>query len=168
MTESKQHDSHRSGQGVRLTLEIGRPWLVTLWAVFIFLTGAVTGAALLHLWHPRPPRHERQESPLPRDFARRMQRDLELSDEQARAVEEIVARYEPRFRQTSEQAREQLRADLEAMQQEILPILDERQRALHQDKWRHMLRPPKHHKGPPHFKPHKEGRPPKPWKEGRR
>ena len=142
MTEGKQHDSVRSDQGLRLTLEIGRPWLVTSWAMFIFVAGTITGAGLSRLWHPGPPRGRPQESPLPRDFARRMQRDLALSDEQARAVEEIVARYEPLFRPTSEEAKAQLRADLEDMNQEILPILNEQQRARHQEVWRDLLRPP--------------------------
>ena len=159
----EQKPSPGSNQSIRLTLEIGRPWLVTLWAVFIFVTGAIAGAALLHLWHPKPPRDDRQASPLPKDLAQRMQRDLALSDAQTLAVEEIVAEYEPLFRQTSEEAQEQLRSDLEAMHQEILPLLDERQQAIHQDEWRNMLRPPKHHKGPHR----RDGPPHKPWKNHR-
>lgn len=148
-------DNENSG-GLKLTLEVGRPGLVILWAIFIFATGVITGGALLHIMRPRPPRHERMETPLPRDYSRRMQRDLQLSDEQAGAVEEIVARYEPLFQHTSEQAKEKLKEDLEMMNQELLPLLDDRQREIHMEEWRKMLRPPR------------ERRPPLPRRDGER
>ena len=159
MTDDKRHESERSPQSVRLTLEIGRPWLVTMWALFIFLTGAITGAAVMQLWRPHPPRGERQASPLPRDFARRLQRDLDLSTEQTQEVEEVVLKYEPLFRRTSEDAREQLRLDLEAMNQEILPLLNEEQRERHEEVWRRILRPPPHRQRP--RKPPRDEHPPR-------
>ncbi len=148
MPEQKPVDTPSPKGGIKLTLEVGRPWLVISWALFIFITGTIAGGAVLHLWRPGPP-PEPMESPLPRDFARRMHRNLVLSDQQTKEVETIVARYEPLFRRTGDEARAKLREDLEKMNQEILPLLDPRQRAIHQRKWRKILRPPRHHHGPP-------------------
>ena len=147
MSDPKSHSSTSKPEGVRLTLEVGRPWLVTGWALFIFVMGAIAGGAAYHLWRPKPPR-DHVSSPLPRDFARRMQHDLQLSDQQANKVEEIVTKYEPRFKQTSHEAREKLRDHLEEMNQEILPLLDGAQREMHEDEWQRILWRP--HKGPDH------------------
>ena len=165
MPEQKPIDPPQSNGGIKLTLEVGQPWRVVSWALFIFIMGMIAGASALHLWRPKPPR-DRVESPLPRDFSQRLQRDLDLSNEQAAEIETIVAKYEPLFRQTSDEARTKLREDLEKMNQEILPVLDDYQREIHRDQWRRMLKPPReHHRPPPRkdrpFKPHNDRPPPR-------
>ncbi len=143
-----------------LTVDVGRPWLVVAWALFIFASGAIAGAALLFMLRPGPgfgplPGGRVGDAALPRDFARIMQHEDGLSDEQTEAVEQIVQKYTPRFRQTSQEAREQLRTDLEKMNQEILPLLTEEQRAIHLKRWRRMIAPrdPLHRGPPPHEPP---------------
>jgi uncharacterized membrane protein len=144
MTSGEQdHSSAKPREGhITVTLDVGRPMIVVLWALFVFLMGGVTGGSLFFLLRPPPPhgpRHgDRMGSGLPRNFARVMQRDHGLSDEQTAAIERIVQRYQPKFEKTSEDARAQLKADLEEMNEEILPLLTPDQREAHQELWRHM------------------------------
>jgi uncharacterized membrane protein len=148
---------------VTVTLDVGRPLIVVLWAFFVFLMGGVTGGSLTFLMRP-PPHHgppgERLSAGLPRDFAQVMQRDHGLTDEQTAAIEKIVARYQPLFEKTSIEARAQLRGDLEKMNDEILPLLTEEQRRSHQALWRNLLDQSERGGGPPRHGPPPPGPPP--------
>lgn len=135
---------------ITVTLDVGRPAIVVLWALFVFLMGGLTGGALAFLFRPPPPPHgprhgDRMSSGLPRDFARVMQRDHGLTNEQTAAIERIVERYQPRFETISDDARAQLKTDLEQMNEEILPLLTPEQRKAHMELWRHVHDP----HGPP-------------------
>ena len=145
MTSGEQdHPSPKPREGhITVTLDVGRPLIVVMWAVFVFVMGGVTGASLSFLLRPPPPHGPRPGdrmggSGLPSNFAHIMQRDHGLSDEQTAAIERIVEKYQPRFEKTSDDARDQLRADLEEMNKEILPLLTPEQREAHQELWRHM------------------------------
>ena len=157
----ENHLSPKPSEGhITVTLDVGRPLIVVLWACFVFLMGGVTGGSLIFLLRPPPPHGprpgDRMSSGLPRNFAHVMQRDHGLSDEQTVAIERIVQRYQPRFEKTSDDARAQLRSDLEEMNEEILPLLTPEQRKAHLELWRHVHDPP----GPPHHGPPHHGPPP--------
>lgn len=115
-----------------------RPWGTVLWATVLFAMGAITGGSVHHLVQPHRLPHGSTISPIP-DFAQRLRRDLMLSDEQARSIETIVEKYEPRFRRVSQNARSELLSELQQMNAEIVPLLDEQQREHHEMHWNRML-----------------------------
>lgn len=133
----------KSPRHITVTLDMGRPLVIVLWAVFVFVAGVITGGSLLFLAGP-PPHHfgppgEMPGAALPRNFAQRMQRDHGLTQEQTQAIEAIVEKYQPRFEETSQTARAQLRAELQQMNEEILPLLTAEQRRSHMERWQKML-----------------------------
>jgi uncharacterized membrane protein len=164
LPENKPKDSANPPGHVRFTLEIGRPGGVVLWAVFIFLMGAIAGGSVLYLIRPPHHRDGMGKSALPRDFSQMMRRDLNLSDEQTAAIEQIVRKYEPRLEQNRREARDQMRADLAEMNDEILPLLSESQREAHRRVWQKVIDnrpprgpgPPREH-GPPRRPPRERG-----------
>lgn len=144
----------RSPRQITVTLDMGRPLVIILWALFVFVAGAITGASLLLLsgpppHHGPPPGEMLGGTGLPRNFAQRMQRDHGLTPEQTQAIEAIVEKYQPRLEETSRAARTKLRSELEQMNDEILPLLTPNQRRAHMERFQHVIdspdRPP-----PPH------------------
>ena len=141
----------RSPRHITVTLDMGRPMVIVLWAVFVFVAGAITGASLFFLagpppHHGPPPGEMLGGTGLPRNFAQRMQRDHGLTQEQTQAIEAIVEKYQPRFEETSQTARAKLRAELEQMNEEILPLLTPEQRRGHMERWQNVIDAPA---GPP-------------------
>ena len=138
MTENTIQSDLEGSLGPKPTSSMGWPWGTVLWAMLLFTLGGIAGGSFHHLVQPNRLTGKRTISPVPH-FAQRLRRDLRLTEEQARSIESIVAKYEPRFRRVSQDARSELLSELQEMNAEIVPLLNEKQRARHEMHWNKML-----------------------------
>lgn len=109
----------RGGAATRTTL------LAVIVVALTFVCGLVVGMLLVHLRAPSP-------RPLPpfagQVLVNRLDRRLDLTDEQRARVEEILERHHARIREIQEASRPRVRAEIESANAEISRILTPEQR----------------------------------------
>jgi len=118
-----------------------RRWLRWLLWTVIFGSGFVAGVgvtliavrrgALESIHHPET---------MPKKIAQRLRRPLELSDEQMRRIEQIVARRQPALLQIRVRFQPEVEAELDGIQREIAQVLDEQQRPRWEQLFDHLRR----------------------------
>jgi hypothetical protein len=112
-------------------------WRMAFFGLVILLAGIVIGAstALIGKWHFMP-----APGPGPDQIAQRMveglRRDLDLSPQQRGKIEPIIRRHMDTLDEIRRNARPLIDAQMSQMNEEVLPILEPRQRVL----WDNMLR----------------------------
>ena len=138
MTEKTIEPDLEGSFRAKPTSSMGRPWGTVLWAMLLFAMGVIAGGSYHRIVHPHRLPHSSTVSPVPH-FAQRLRKDLRLSEQQAQSIESIVVKYEPRFRRVSQDSRSELLSELQQMNAEIVPLLNEQQRAQHEIHWNKML-----------------------------
>jgi hypothetical protein len=113
-----------------------RRWLRWLLWLIVFGSGFVVGAGLTligvreglleSIHHPET---------MPKRVAQRLQRPLELSPEQMRRIEQIVAERQQILLQIRVRVQPEVEAELDVIQREIAKVLDEKQRV----KWEQLF-----------------------------
>jgi hypothetical protein len=132
-----------------------RRWLRWLLWSIVFGSGFVAGIGLT-LIGVRKGMLEAVQHPetMPKKVAQRLRRPLQLSDEQMRRIEQIVAERQQALLQIRIRVQPDVDAELDVIQREIAQVLDEQQRT----KWEQLFRqlrstwlpPPPQPGTPPH------------------
>ena len=118
-----------------------RRWVRWLLWLIVFGSGFVAGAGLT-LIGVRKGLLESIHHPeiMPKKVAQRLQRPLDLSDEQMRRVEQIVAQRQQVLLQIRVRVQPEVEAELDVIQREIAQVLDDQQRVKWEQLFRHLRR----------------------------
>lgn len=113
-----------------------------LFSLLTLLSGIVIGAGATLIFIGLPPKE--QDMPLPEEFSRRMverlTHELALTPEQRESIGPVIERHMKALDTIREEARPKIRLELEAMNNEILAMLDERQQQMWKDQIERMQR----------------------------
>ncbi len=113
-----------------------------VFSLLTLLSGIVIGAGATLMFIGLPSKEP--GPPLPEEFSRRMvqrlTRELDLTPEQRKAIRPVVESHMTAMDEIRDEARPKIRRELEAMNSEILALLDERQQQMWKDHIERMQR----------------------------
>jgi len=101
-----------------------RVWLMVLLSVVILLSGMAIGSGLTMLWIQRLVlRRFRHPERLPAEVTARLRRKLNLTDEQAKRVEEILRKRQEHMREIFREIGPRIRAERDSIRAEVAEVL---------------------------------------------
>jgi hypothetical protein len=148
-SEMNQHESPDSPMVLLRRLHC---WRMAFFGLVILLAGMLSGAAVALLTVG----HIGREGMLPPervviDILGSLGPRLHLSAEQVQQVHPILQKHVTRLEEIRSDGRTQILAELKAMNEEIMPVLDENQQRLWQQYMQGLPGPFRHGYGPPHI-----------------
>jgi hypothetical protein len=109
-------------------------WKVILAAVVIFLTGATTGGVLVRNYAPKVVKRSHTSPPIPissqrrQEYLAKLDRELELTPDQHKQVEGILAASQERMKHLWEPVEPQIKDEYRRTRKEIADVLNPDQR----------------------------------------
>jgi Spy/CpxP family protein refolding chaperone len=116
-------------------------WRIILAAAVIFCTGAATGALITRTYAPKVVKRTHVSQPLPishdrrQEYISKLDRELTLTVEQRKQIEEILAASQKRMKQIWEPVEPEVKEEYRRTRREICEILTPEQQAK-MSKWR--------------------------------
>jgi hypothetical protein len=121
-----------------------KTWHAILAAVIIFLAGSVSGAIISRLFFVKPPQQQSQQQKPPgppgsrqrMDFAERLQKNLNLSQEQKQKIDQILKESEKRMKEIWDTVEPKFKEETQKTHNEIIKVLTPEQLTIFETRFR--------------------------------